>query len=78
MHSRKLGPGGAHQKLERYAVRLEREGGPPGIVLAIRVMLDHRLDLLTRLHPDKPFPDSAYLLRSHEPSPTPPGHHHDL
>lgn len=55
-------PGGAHQVLSRYAKRLEREGDKPGVVLAIRTMLDHRLVLLERLNPDRKFPASAWEL----------------
>lgn len=67
--SRKMGPGSAHQILERYAARLERDGEKAGVVLAIRTMLDHRLDLLERLNPDRPpFPESARLLKRGEPA----------
>ena len=64
MPRRKMGPGAAHQILERYAARLERSGEKASVVLAIHTMLDHRLDLLERLHPERPpFPESARCLK---------------
>lgn len=47
---RPLGPGGAHQRLENYANRLERAGEKPGIAEAIRVMLAWRGRVLEARH----------------------------